>query len=105
MRALSIKTVEQGAPVIAGGIAYKDSKDIVCLLVHLVTDRCHVKRFNKVDEVPCVHISSQPPLGALTNFNDRVTQISFPEYPGWEVFAAIVIRNTLHVVIIRGERE
>lgn len=99
----NIKIMQQGAPVVKGGIVIIEGKNIIAMLIDLKSKHCAFGGATGGDDsAPGVLVDATPDSMNLhkTNHN-TTTEIVFPDYMDWNVFAVNIVKYTMSVCLIK----
>lgn len=102
---IKVKIAHQGAPIVNYGEIAEVGKNIIGLYVDLKSKYCEVDAMTTGSDGICgVYIGTNEESIKLKEDVDRnePTKIEFPEFKGWNVFAAHLGRYTLSVCLIRN---
>jgi len=89
---------QQGNVTVNCGIYYKRSKNIVAVVFDLEEKRATIQSTGADGDVENIQVSQ--------NENDpgeKWTDISFPEYAGWNIFCAKIVKYTLSIVFVKKD--
>ena len=98
---MKLEIAIQGAPGVNHAIAHEG--DLAMVHVDLQSKYCEVCSWGADDDVPVVMVCANGESLKLDPGQpaDALTQISFPEYRGWQVASATAGRYTVTVVFKR----
>jgi len=93
-----------GAVVVNSGAAVHKADDIVCISLDLKSKYADLLCWGSSDDIPCVSYVANDVTMYLDKSmdGDAITEVSFPDYAGWEVFSASAPgRYTANVVLVK----
>lgn len=99
--------IQQGAPVINGGCIIERSENLIAIEIDMKSKYCEVGLFTHEDpENVCGLMigANEDSLNLKEGIDkDTYTEIKFPNFKGFSVFAANLGRYTLSVCLIRDK--
>ena len=104
-REIRTQILDQGSVVLTpGGIVYRESDEIACICVDLVTKYARIAGYSSGgDEAPAIFLAATEDSLHLKPDVDRsdTTFLSFPDFAGWTIFIGDVSRYTLSVCLVK----
>jgi len=94
-------TITPGVARVSFAYLAHSSPDIACIEIDMHTKRAVVDGGESGGEFPVVCIGADDETLHLDTRATTDTRVSFPDYPGWDVFLAECTRYTCRVVLVR----
>lgn len=100
---VKIKVFMQGKVVVNSGIVYKQGKNVVALEIDLKSKYCEVCMITGGSEGQVGLVIGPTPRSLYLNrrYKREETWVEFPEFKGWNIWAADIARYTLRVCLIK----
>ncbi len=100
---IEVKVEAQGAPVVSGGCVQQRGGRVRALIVDLDTSHCEVVADGSYRGVPLVDIQTTKDSTGLHPDSkvEDITEISFPEYEGWDIWVSNIYGSNLAVCLIK----
>jgi len=108
-RPVKLDIAHQGAVRVSHAYGWREAAGIACIYVDLNSKRAEIAQTGwSLGEPPSVWVGANEDTLYVDEKvpRDELTEIQFPDYAGWSVFATDgPARYTLGVVLIRGEEQ
>lgn len=99
---VEIKITEQGKPVIDEGWVVQAGKNVVAIQIEMISKYCETVG-HLCGEIPGIIIQPSTRSTNLKEDAEEFTETIFPEFAGYDVFAANIFRYTLNVCLVKKE--
>jgi hypothetical protein len=97
--------IKQGAPIVNDGFVYREGKGIVAIHIDLCSKYCIIDATGECDSISSIYVGTDKRSIKLDESkNGEMTEISFPDYKGWDIWSATLARYTLRVCLINKEK-
>lgn len=102
MPAVKINVRMQGGIRVNSGFILEKSNSVVAIGIDMASKRGDVTGIISEDNIPGLLLDANEASLHLQNGKENEsTEISFPQYKGWEVYCASISRYTLKICLIK----
>lgn len=91
----------QGQPIINYAFIHKKSDGLVAIAVDMTSKRCEIVATGSNDNVPVVCVEPTEDSLYLGDAEQSITEIEFPEYEGWDIWAADASKYSICLCLVK----
>lgn len=98
-----IEITIQGAPVVNNACIVAISDNLVAITVDLHSKRCEIAGYGGDGTTPVVWLDATEDSLHLHESNKGITEISFPEFKGWDIWCLSTGRYSVELCLLCKE--